>query len=95
MAAKPQNMIMGRQGAIALARLEKGWSQRELARRCGSLPYPTVWAAERGYPVTPNTARIIAEAFHARSSDLFETVPRMEATRRVFEIDCERKGGTE
>ena len=92
---RPSAMIMAKPGAITLARLEKGWSGRELTRRCGQLQYPTVWHAERGYPVSPNTARIIADAFQMRSTDLFETVPRLEAEQRIFEINCERKEGRE
>ena len=88
---KPSRMIMAKPGAITLARLERGWSGRELTRRCGTLQNPTVWHAEKGYPITPNTARVIATALHMQSSDLFETVPRAEAERRVSEIDAERQ----
>lgn len=63
--------IYAKKGAIELARAEKGWSCAELARKAG-VSGPTVTRKEQGFPVSPATARKLADALEKPLVDLFE-----------------------
>lgn len=63
--------IYAKQGALELARVEKGWSCAELAREAG-VSGPTVTRKEQGFPVSPATARKLANALEKPLVDLFD-----------------------
>ncbi|MGI1659410.1 MAG: helix-turn-helix transcriptional regulator [Desulfitobacterium sp.] len=63
--------IYAKKGTIELARAEKGWSCAELAREAG-VSGPTVTRKEQGFPVSPATARKLADALEKPLVDLFE-----------------------
>lgn len=65
--------IYAKKGALRLARVEKGWSCARLAREAG-VAGATVTRKEKGLPVSPSTAKKLADALGRPITDLFQVV---------------------
>lgn len=85
------DVLIATDGAIRWERMKKGLSLRELNKDLPSMTYATLWHAERGYPVRPRTARLIAKALAVEIMDIFMAVPKSVAIKRAAEIDAERR----
>ena len=63
-------MVKANVEAIKAARLERGWSSAELAKRAGATN-ETVRRIERGCSATPRTAKKLADVLEKPVTELF------------------------